>query len=227
MFRRLYRHLWLPLYRRWAMRQMARPGVWHWGPLRLEVPVGVFHPGLFFSTPILLRFLQHIDFQQKIALDVGAGSGALALGAALSGAESWAVDVNPLAVETARRNATANGLTVTVLESDLFGALPPDLRFDYLLVNPPYYAQAASDVAERAFFAGENGTYFRRFFVEVRPHCHPNTRIWMVLSEDCDLPEIAQLAQQAGFNQRLAHQQKHWGERFDVLEFTPQTTNNQ
>jgi release factor glutamine methyltransferase len=71
-------------------------------------------------------------------LDVGTGTGALALAAALSGAaEVIAVDDCARAVFAARVNACLRGLPVRVFRSDLFEAVAGQV-FDVIVANPPY-----------------------------------------------------------------------------------------
>jgi release factor glutamine methyltransferase len=219
--RRFFRWFWLPFYRRWALRKITQTQVVHLAGLRLNVPSGVFHPTLFFSTPIFISFLQDIDFQGKKVLDVGTGTGALALFAAQKGASTTALDIAPLAVKTTRDNAHMNQLEVAVHQSDLFGQLAATEWFDYILVNPPYYPKAAHSDAEKAFFAGEGLTYFDRFFEQVGMYCRLNTRIWMILSEDCDLSDITATAVEWRFSAQIVFERRHWGERFWVLELLP------
>jgi len=76
------------------------------------------------------------------ALDLGTGSGGLAIALALGrpGLQVTAVDVSPGALEVARANAAALGAAaaVTFLQGDLFGPVPPGARFDVIVSNPPY-----------------------------------------------------------------------------------------
>ncbi len=217
-----FRRFWLPFYRRWALHYIRRERPFRYGSLQLQVPPAVFHPGVFFSTPIFLDFLQKIDFQQKKVLDVGTGSGALALFAAQNGAQAHALDINPAAVETARKNAAANQLDLTVWQSDLFDALPV-IRFDLILINPPYYPQMPKTAAERAFFAGPDLDYFEKLFRQLPQFVHADSSIWMILSEDCDLARIRQLAERDGFSFSQKLEQRKWGERFFVFELMPIT----
>jgi release factor glutamine methyltransferase len=83
-------------------------------------------------------------------LDLGTGSGALALALAKKypAAHVTAVDVSADALALARENAAALGMAerVTVLASNWFAALPADARFDLIVANPPYLSDA--EVAE-------------------------------------------------------------------------------
>jgi len=218
--RKFFRTFWLPFYRIWALRYIRRERVFRYGNLALAVPPGIFHPGIFFSTGIFLRFLKSVDFQHKKVLDVGTGSGALALFAAQNGAIATALDVNPLAVATVRRNAAANSLTVDTCRSDLFDDLPPQ-TFDYILLNPPYYPLAPKTEADYAFFAGENLEYFEKLFRQLPACLHPETRVWMILSEDCDLEKIRELAGLFRFHLSVLYERKKWGERLFIFEIKP------
>ena len=87
-------------------------------------PGMAFGTGLHPSTQMCLYGLEDYVAPGQRVLDLGSGSGILAIAAALSGAGSvLAVDVDPLAVESTTRNAAANGVSeqIRVVE----GSLPP------------------------------------------------------------------------------------------------------
>ena len=215
--RTLYQTLLLPFYRAWALRYVTRARTWSWGTLRLQVPVGVFHPGIYFSTPIFLRFLGKIPLKGAKVLDVGTGSGVLALFAAQQGATVTAIDINPLAVDTARANAAANGLSLQVVHSDLMEALPA-ATFELVLINPPYYPRLAANDAEYAFFAGEQLEYFDKLFQQLPAFSTEHTKTWLILSEDCDWSAIHRKAALHGFSMDIMHRRKKLGELFFVAE---------
>lgn len=215
--RSVFRYLWLPIYRHWVLRHIQREQYFVGAGMRLKVPPGVFHPGVFFSSEIFVDFLQKIDFQGKKVIDVGTGSGFLALFAAYKGAIVTAIDINPLAVETAQKNASILLPPPSFLQSDLFDEVPRQV-FDFVLVNPPYYARAPRNDTERAFFAGEHLEYFEKFFAQAPAFCALHSRVWMILSEDCDLVRIGECAARHGFLLRKVFEKKKWGERFWVIE---------
>ncbi|MFD3663740.1 HemK2/MTQ2 family protein methyltransferase [Streptomyces sp. NPDC058659] len=94
------------------------------------------------------------------ALEIGTGTGALALHAARRGATVTAVDVSWPAVATARVNALVRGLPLRVLHGD-FAARTKGRRFDLVVTNPPYvpapWARLPTRGAERAWDAGPDG----------------------------------------------------------------------
>lgn len=87
-------------------------------------------------------------------LDLGTGSGAIALGLARHYPEAkvTALDVSAEAVELTRENIARNQLAdrVTALQSDWFSALDAAARFELVVSNPPYLtaAEAADTAAE-------------------------------------------------------------------------------
>ena len=90
-----------------------------WLPIELregELPI-VIDPGMAFgtggheSTQLCLEALAHLDRRPETCLDVGTGSGVLAIAALLEGVRSLsAIDIDPKAVENARANICFNRL---------------------------------------------------------------------------------------------------------------------
>lgn len=95
-------------------------------------PGQAFGTGHHETTAGCLSALQHLPLHGARVLDVGCGSGVLAIAAARLGAVAVAVDTDPLAVEATRHNAAANGVVVDVRggsAADVAGA------FDVVVAN--------------------------------------------------------------------------------------------
>jgi release factor glutamine methyltransferase len=90
------------------------------------------------------------------ALDLGTGSGCVALAVAQEGAfdEVLGVDLSSQAIALARENATLTGLPVRFVESDLDAALGPE-QFDLVISNPPYLTAAEYESLDSSVKAWE------------------------------------------------------------------------
>lgn len=106
-----------------------------------RIPI-IIDPGMVFGTGHHETTRTCLGMIEKIAclgsrrrfLDIGTGTGILAIGASRLGFERvTAVDIDPLAVDAARRNAAANGLTnIEVLEGTIQAVSG---RFDVIAAN--------------------------------------------------------------------------------------------
>lgn len=144
----------------------------------VELAVG---PGVFVPRPETevvagwaIDTLRAMDVIEPIVVDLGAGSGAIALSIAqeVPRARVHAVEIDDAAVEWARKNVAAMarrdgaGERVTVHHVDIEGCLP-DLNgmVDLVISNPPYVPAGATirdpEVVEhdppKALWAGEEG----------------------------------------------------------------------
>jgi len=72
-------------------------------------------------------------------LDAGTGSGAIAVAIARHRADAnvWAVDIDPDAIATTRRNVARHGVSIQTWCGDWLGAMAAD-SFDVIVSNPPY-----------------------------------------------------------------------------------------
>lgn len=106
--------------------------------LRVQVDPGVFVPRR--RTEFLVSEALAVCRPGAVVVDLCCGSGAVgaALGSAAPTIELYATDIDPAAVECARRNLSALG--GRVFEGDLLDALPAALRgrIDVLVANAPY-----------------------------------------------------------------------------------------
>lgn len=99
---------------------------------------------------VALRELDRRDGGDQVAVDLGTGSGAIALSIAneRKHVQVWAVDASPDAVMVARANLAGlagwAATRVRVVEGDWWDGLPADLkgRVDVAVSNPPYISSA-------------------------------------------------------------------------------------
>ena len=100
------------------------------------------------------------DIAGKTVTDLGCGTGILAIGAALLGAqEVWGIDLDPDALNIAEKNAALLGAVVEFAAADLSGTRSDAGKAcseglgpcDTVVMNPPFGAQKQNLHADRPF----------------------------------------------------------------------------
>lgn len=131
------------------------------------------------ETEELVEWVLAATSQVKQVLDVGTGSGAIAISLAAERPD-WAVtatDISAAAVQVAQANAQAQGVTIDFAVGDLLAPVK-GRRFDVIVSNPPYIDRtelAAMDASvkrfepQNALFAADHGLAFYRRFAAVLP----------------------------------------------------------
>ena len=125
-------------------------------------------------------------------LDIGTGSGAIALALANSRPD-WRITASDLsqdALALAAENAQSCGLNLTFVQSDCFDAISG--KFDIIVSNPPYISEADKDevglnvlVSEphMALFAEEDGyAVYRKIAEQAEEHLTEKGKIYLEIS---------------------------------------------
>lgn len=157
-------------------------------------------------------------------LDLGTGSGALALALAgrYPGAAVAAAERSPGALALARRNGERTGHTVEWIESDWFDALK-GRRFDLIVANPPYltgeeWATAQPEVRDHepreALVAGDGGLAdLRTILGEAPQHLNPGGLLALETGIGHH-PALESLAPAAGYSRTESLRDVHRRPRF-------------
>lgn len=169
--------------------------------LRLEqysTPAGI-------ASDLLYSALMRGDLDDTVC-DLGCGTGVLAIGAALLGARSVGVELDPVALKTAEENARRLGVEVEFVRGDV--ATINLKNVSTVVMNPPFGAQKGSG-GDRAFLqkateigevvysihnAGSEG-FIRRFVEpckveEVQRVAFPLKRSFQFHSKDVEMIEV-------------------------------------
>ncbi len=153
--------------------------------------------------------LAHLPIDQpRRVLDLGTGSGAIALALAHERplADVTAVDASAGALQVALDNAASLGLRLRGLLGSWFAPVAGE-RFDLIVSNPPYIAEGDPHMAalrfepESALTAGPDGLDDLRHIIEQAPH-HLVPGGWLLLEHGFDQANaVMQLLQNRGFTE--------------------------
>ncbi len=103
--------------------------------LILDIDENVYEPRE--DSFLLVKNLQ-VKKKEKV-LEIGTGSGLIAILAASKGAKVVATDLNEHAINCARKNADANNMQgIDFRVGNLFEPIKPREKFDLIIFNPPY-----------------------------------------------------------------------------------------
>ena len=133
---------------------------------------------------LMLRNAQ--NYAKGRVLDMGTGSGIIALSLAPKCEGITAVDINPVAVQIVKKAAKEQRLNVRAFRSDLFSKVKG--KFDLITFNPPYLPsdKRASDVA---LDGGRHGyEVLVRFLNDLNSHLKPEG-IALILFSSLTMPE--------------------------------------
>jgi len=127
--------------------------------MRLEKVAGFSSPAANLeqystSAPLAARLLFHAtlngDITGKNTCDLGCGTGILAIGSALLGAEhATGIDIDEKALKIARQNAEKLSVTAGFHQAEIISSTKLPDHYDTIVMNPPFGAQVLH--ADRAF----------------------------------------------------------------------------
>jgi len=160
------------------------------------------------------------DLAGKKVLDMGTGTGILAITAAKAGAMVTAVDCNKDAIKVAKENAKKEKVKIKFIHSDLFSKVRG--KFDLILCNPPYLPEDEIDKLigpSEMYSGGKTGRQFIERFVKSAPkYLKKSGKLVMVFSTLTGEKEVLDLLKQNGFETKILARQKIPWEELIVIE---------
>jgi len=175
------------------------------GSFRFYVDERVLIPRSYIAELIPDRLAPYVGDPDKVAsaLDMGTGSGCLAILAAHAypAADIDAVDISAGALAVAQRNVADYGLAdrVNLIRSDLFDNLPPK-SYDLIISNPPYVNALGMETLppeyraepELALAGGDDGLDAVRLILKHAPRfLAPNGTLVVEVGQNKDAAEVA------------------------------------
>ena len=99
------------------------------------------------ETEELVRLILKEDLDGKEILDIGTGSGCIAISLAkyLPNAKVTALDISKDALKVAKENAKLNNVDIHFINADIF-KYKSDKKYDVIVSNPPYVTQSEQEL---------------------------------------------------------------------------------
>ena len=151
---------------------------------RIEVRVS---PTVYEPTDdswLMEDIIGELDLDGEDVLDMGTGSGILAIAAAKRGGRVVGCDINPAAVKCAEKNAKRHKVDIEFRVSDMFDNV--DERYDTIIFNPPYVPTPEDepiDMESIAWVGKKRGrAVIDRFLAEAPKYLKEGGRIILLVS---------------------------------------------
>ncbi len=170
------------------------------GGEKISIHDGVFAPdsSLTNSPFIILNNLPNVS--GKEVLDMGTGTGIIALVCARNGANVVAVDSDDKAIENTKENVQKSGLgNIEVVKSNLFENISG--KFDYIFANLPILDEIWDGTEKTA-------STVERFLTEAKAHLNTGGSVYVPWFSVSDIRDIQDIANQLGYKQELITESK-------------------
>ncbi|RLF75190.1 protoporphyrinogen oxidase [Thermococci archaeon] len=176
------------------------------------------HPDVYEPAEDSFLLARNLKVREgDLALDIGTGTGIIALLMARKARFVLGIDVNPKAVELARENAGINDIkNVEFRISNLFENV--EGKFDIITFNAPYLPGEPEKPIDHALVGGERGReVLDRFIDEARNYLKPKGMVQIVQSSITGIEETLEKLKNKGFNIEITARERYFFEEILVI----------
>ena len=215
------RSRWLTEVRRLIEVTRSRRHAYNYSVCDIELTIlpDVFSPAYFADSTCFATIIASMTGTKRL-LDIGTGTGIVALFAALKGADVIATDVSPQAVRNAQINFDKYNVSTTALEGDMFAAVPADQKFDFIFWNHPFNSgdnPNGDPLSLCCFDYQYHG--LKRYIRRGHDFLAPGGRHLLGTSTLADLSNIQALARNAGYDIDTLHRENFLMQQFGAAIF--------
>ena len=176
------------------------------------------HPDVYEPAEDSFLLARNLKVREgDLALDIGTGTGIIALLMARKARFVLGTDVNPKAVELARENARINDIkNVEFRISNLFENV--EGKFDIITFNAPYLPGEPEKPIDHALVGGERGReVLDRFIDDARNYLKPKGMVQIVQSSITGIEETLEKLKNKGFNIEITARERYFFEEILVI----------
>lgn len=186
------------------------------------------HPEIYEPSEDTFQIIEslRLDKDEKV-LEIGSGSGIIALECARRGCDVVCTDVNPYAVVFSESNYNSNKKllsgSVDVRYGDLFSAVKENERFDVIIFNPPYLPTrkderiGGSGWFDIAVDGGRCGLFHTfRFLENIGDYVKSDGRVYFVFSSYSDREKLDNFLKNKDFENKVVSSVSFEDEKLDI-----------
>lgn len=157
-----------------------------------------------------------------VVLEIGTGTGLVALSASKLASKVVATDINPHAIKCAQANILLNGVNnMNILQGDLFQPVLGE-KFDLILFNTPYLPSAEDEIIgdelDAAWDGGPDGRRVIDLFLnEVKNYLNDKGIVQLVQSSLSDNKKTCQKLEDLGFEVEITASERFFFEEIVVI----------
>jgi methylase of polypeptide subunit release factors len=173
------------------------------GGLTITVLPGVFSPRYFTDSAWFAKKVARLAAGKRF-LEIGVGTGIVALAAAKAGAKVVGTDINPSAVENTRINFLNHGLEARIIRSDVYSRLEKGQRFDVIFWNHPFN-RGRSKKEPMLLRSGFDYRYrgIERYISEGHEFLAPKGKLLLGTGSIAEMERIKSIARKHGYELKL------------------------
>ncbi len=181
------------------LHEIVNPGLYNIDGKKFYITREVFNPKYAFTSKFIVEnlFLK----PDWTVLDMGTGSGYIAIRIADKVKSVTAIDINDIAVRSCKINIKLNRLEnkVKVYRSNLFSALKKSEKFNTIIFNPPYLRGNPENIIQQAWLHRSPETLIKNFAAESRHYLVEKGYIQILYSSISGLKFIKKIFEDEGF----------------------------
>jgi len=176
--------------------------------VKLYIFPNVFSPKYFTDSKWFAQTVLKIVGQHSL-LEIGTGTGIVALFAALNGAKVSATEINPEAVENAKYNFQKHNVKVKTYCGDMYEPVPREKKFDFIFWNHPF--NFGDDPNEEMLLkAGFDFQYenLEKYIAGAHLHLNPNGKLLLGTGNFALLSKVKEFATRYNYRIKLLKKTK-------------------